>query len=98
MLRQPFQPLRGVTLRLQHLLQRDLMRGVIKGQGLQPAQISHRPRLGAVIDSSVTQNESRDELTLVALILRCTFPGSDQIAHRLMRLVRDPDRGQFSGT
>lgn len=46
----------------------------------------------------MTQKESRDELTLVALILRGTFPGTDQIAHRLVRLVGDPDRGQFSST
>nr|WP_323715955.1 hypothetical protein [Paracoccus aminovorans] len=45
----------------------------------------------------MTQHEGRDELALVTLILRSAFPGPDQIAHRFVRLVGDPDWGQLSG-
>lgn len=90
----PGQPLRGIAFRLQ----RDLVRGMIEGQSLQPAPIPHRPRLCSLINPPVTQHEGRDELALVALFLRGAFPGSDQSAHRLMRCGGDPDGGQFSGT
>lgn len=52
--------------RLKHLLKRDLVRRVIERRGLQPALITNPPRLGALIDPPMTQNESQDELTLVA--------------------------------
>jgi len=94
---QPVMAFCGIALSLQHLLKGDLMRRMIEALALQPSAISHRPRPGPVIDPSVAQHEGRNELALVPLVLGRAFPGPNQVAHRLMCFIRNPDRRQLPG-
>ena len=51
---------------------------------------------GAGIAPAVTQKKALDALTDLAHVLRGGLAGANKIAHRLMRFVRDPDRGEFA--
>ena len=44
------------------------------------------------------KDERRNELAFVTLVLGRAFPGTNQVAHRLMRFIRNPDRCQFPST
>ena len=51
---------------------------------------------GAGIAPAVTQKKALDALTDLAHVFRGGLAGANKIAHRLMRFVRDPDRGEFA--
>ena len=79
-----------------HPLQCDLLRRVVKGLPLQPAAITHRPGLAAMINPPMTQKKSRDQLSLVALIFSGTLACPHQIPDRLMGLIGHPNWRQFA--
>lgn len=94
---QPVMAFSGIPLSLQHLLKSKLMGRMSEALALQPSTISQRPRLGPVINPSVAQHKGRNELAFVPLVLGRTFPSPNQIAHRLMRCIRNPDGYQLPG-
>lgn len=100
---QPVQAFGGIALSWQHLLNLDLMRGMRGMRGmldalaLKPPVIPHRPWRGPVIDPQVAQHERRNQLAFVPLVLCGAFPGTNQVALRLLHLISNPDRRQFPG-
>ena len=87
-----------ISLSLQHLLKGYLMRRMSKTLTLQPSAISHRPRLGPMIDPPVAQHKRRNKLALVPLVLCGAFSSANQVAHCLMCFVGHPDRRQLPST
>jgi hypothetical protein len=64
---------------------------------LQPAPVQRAPGLPAGIRASVLQQQRGDRLALAAQVLDGRLAAPHQVAHRLVRLVRHPDRGQLPG-
>ena len=63
---------------------------------LEPAQIAHRPALLARIDATVPEHEGADLLPMHAQRFHRRRSRADEISHRLMAFVRDPDCCQFA--
>jgi hypothetical protein len=93
----PLQPLARVPLGQQHLLQQHLVRRVIERLLLQPAPVHRAPGLPAGVRASLLQQQRGDRLALAAQVLDGRLAGPHQVAHRLVRLVRHPDRRQPPG-
>ena len=52
----------------------------------------------AAVDPAMAQQEGQQLLAFAAQIVGRRLAGADQIANRLMHLVRHPDAGQFAGS
>lgn len=52
---------------------------------------------GAVIAATVTEEKALDVLTRLTHVLRRYLASANEIPHRFVRLVRNPDRCEFAG-
>jgi len=82
----------GNTHRINHFLQRYLIRRLIKPLFSSPAQIAHRPTCLLRIDPAVLQHEGADLLSMHAQAFDGRRSCVNQIAHCLASSVRQPDR------
>ena len=83
----------GVDLLLQH----DLLRGMREAEPGEPTPVCRRPGLAAREQPIVAQQEALELLPGPSQRLHGGHARSDQVAHRLMRRIRDPDRRQLAG-
>jgi hypothetical protein len=67
------------------------MGGTMKTLYLQPAYLT-------VKNAALAQQKCRDGLALTAVVLDCCRSRAYQIAHRLVRLIRDPHLSEFAST
>jgi len=63
----------------------------------QPADMSPRPGFAARKDPIVAEQKRGQLLALHSQVEHRPLAGSDQVTHGLVRLVGNPDRGQFAG-
>ena len=87
----------GLVDRVDLLLQHDLLRRVREAQPGQPAPVRRRPGLAAGEHPAVAQQEALELLARPAHRLHRGRARPDQVAHRLVRRVGHPDRGQLAG-
>ena len=71
------------------------MRGLIKAQAGEPASVHPRPGR-AIVVMAVAQQEARQLLARLTKRAHRRQARTHQVADRLMRPVRNPDRGQFT--
>lgn len=64
---------------------------------LEPAQIAHCPALLPRLDATVLEHEGAHLLTMNAQHFDRCGSCPDEIAHRLVAFVRDPNRRQLAG-
>jgi hypothetical protein len=95
---QPVDPFNGRSHRVQHLLKREPLGGMDEALSVQPAQMSPLPSRASFVDTAMPEQERADVLALATVILDRHCPGTHQIANRLVRLVRYPDRRQLRRT
>ena len=95
---QPVDPFNGRSHRVQHLLKREPLGGMDEALSVQPAQMSPLPSRASFVDTAMPEQEQADLLALATVILDRHCPGTHQIANRLVRLVRYPDRRQLRRT
>ena len=79
------------------IFQHDVMRRLLEPQSGQPATVHQRPGRPVVV-MAMTQQETGELLTRLAQGAHRRQTRTDQIADRLMRLIRNPHRRQFTGT
>nr|WP_211103768.1 hypothetical protein [Azospirillum argentinense] len=94
---QAFNPSLGVCDRMDVILQHHLLGGVIKAHRGQPAPIGQGPAPLAGINTPVPQQEALQMLTRLAEHPNGCGPRPDQVAHRLVCAVRDPNSREVSG-
>ena len=79
------------------VLQDNLLGRVVEAKRRQPAAIGQRPTFLSGIDAAMPQQESLQVLTRLAQHPDCCCSRPDQIPHRLMGCIRNPNGGQFAG-
>ena len=65
---------------------------------VQPAQMPPFPGRAPFVGTAMSKQKRADVLTLATVILDSHCPGTNQIANRLVRLIRHPDRRQLRRT
>ena len=80
-----------------HLLQHDLVGGVLEALLLQPAQVAHRPAGLSRVNAPVLEHEGAHLLAMHPQALDGCSAGPDEIEHGLVALVGHPHRGQLAG-
>ena len=89
----PLRVLDGVDIVLQH----DLLGWMREAQRRQPPSIGQGPGGPAGIDPAMPQQEALQMLARLAEHPHGRGSGTDEVAHRLMRRVRHPHRGELAG-
>jgi hypothetical protein len=92
---QPITTCRRRFDRLDGVLEHHVMRRLCEAQACQPAAVHQRPGRTMVV-MAVTQQKARQLLAAAPQAVYRRLTGADQIAHRLMRLVRNPHRRQLA--
>lgn len=88
----PFDAFFGYPHGVDKFLQSDLVGGILKTLLLKPPQVAHRPTLLARENPSVLQHEGANLLPVDAPGLNRCGPRTNQVPHRFMPLVGNPDR------
>src|SRR4051812_15758264 len=78
-------------------LQGKLLRGMRELPVREPDAMPEAPGLAEVADAMLEQ-EHLDVRPGLAHIVGRRLPGADEVPHRLVNLVRDPDEGELAGT
>ena len=78
------------------ILEHDVVHRLIKLQSGEPSAVHQRPGW-ALIVPPVAQQKARELLARLAELADCGEARPHQIAHRFVRRIRNPDRGQFAG-
>lgn len=82
--------------RLNHFLQRNLMRRMFELLLLQPSQIPHRPSFFTGKNAALLEHEGADLLAVNTESFDRRSPGADKIPHGFMILVRNPYSGKLA--
>ena len=98
LLRQAGDALFGVMHRVDIVLQDNLLGRMVEANRRQPAAIGECPALLSGIDAAMPQEESLQVLTRLAQHPDCRCARPDQIPHRLMGCIRNPNSGQLTGS
>ena len=93
---QPVAPCRRRLDSRDTIFQHDMMHRLVELQACQPAPVQQRPGR-AVVVPAVAQQEAGQLLAGLAQGAHRRLTRTDEIADRLMGLIRNPDRGQFTG-
>src|ERR1700688_2283321 len=80
------------------VLEHDLLRRMIEAYCRQPSSIGEGPGPGTMVNPLVAQKKALQMLPGLGQHTDCRRPRSDQIAHRFVASVGDPDRRQLSST
>ena len=91
---QAFDPSFGIGHGIDIVLEHNLLRRVREPHRREPATVRDRPALLPGIDAAMPQQETLQMLTRLAQQPHRGRTGPNQVAHRLMRGVRNPDSGQ----
>jgi len=78
------------------IFQHNVMYRLVELEACQPAPVQLRPGRSVVM-ATVAQQEAGQLLTRLAQGAHCRLTRSDEITDRLVGLIRNPDRGQFTG-
>jgi cellulose biosynthesis protein BcsQ len=79
-----------------HLAQHDVVRRVLELLGEEPASMSASPQLASVVAAAVPQKEAADLLAHAPPGSNRCITDADQISHRFMVGVADPNRRQVT--
>ena len=82
---------------LDQLFEHDLLSSVVEPLFGKPSAMGAAPMASGRINPSMSQQEGEELLTRSPQPLHRGLPASRQVAHRLVRSVRHPDRGQLAG-
>ena len=93
---QPLDPFLGLPHSEQHLLKGNALLPMLKFECHEPVHVRPSPSLLARIMQTKPQKECGDVLALGPVVFGRRIAGSHEIPHRLMTLVRYPDRGQLA--
>ena len=80
------------------ILKGDLLSRMLEGKGRQPSPVSHAPCRPTAVLAAVTQKKSLKVLTRARHDVPDDAAQPDQIAHRFVVGVRNPNRRQLSGS
>ena len=94
---EPFNPLPGVSLGQNHLLQHCRQCRMVERLFLEPAEVAHAPGVLAWIISSMAKHHGTDLLALARPILNRGLARPNKIPKRFMSGIRHPDLGQLAG-
>src|SRR6516165_7458243 len=93
---QPITPRRRRLDGSDTVFQHDIMDSLLELETCQPTPVQLRPRWPVIV-MPMAQQEAGQLLTRLAQGAHRRLTRTHQVAHRLMRLIRHPDRGQFTG-
>lgn len=89
-------PSRSCACGERHLLQRQVLGGMVEALRLEPLAVPGAPGLLARICPAALQHHGRDRLPLAAQVVHRRFARPHQLAHRLVRLIGHPHRRQLA--
>ena len=92
------EPYAGIVDKIYRFLQHDPMRRLIERKRRQPTPMFFRPVLATAKDPILTEEKTLQLLTGPAEILHRCRSQPDQVAHRLVRFIGNPDSGKFGRT
>src|ERR1700749_3483991 len=84
--------------RVQHFLVRQALCRMREVLSVKPTLVSPAPACLAVVAACVPEQERADVLALATIILNRHGAGTHQVPYRLVRLIRNPDCCQFTGS
>ena len=93
----PFQAPFAIHDGVNVILKGDLLSGMFEGQSRQPPPVSHFPSRSAPVLTAMAQQKSLKMLTRACHDLPDRAAQTNQVAHRLVVGVRNPNGCQFSG-
>jgi hypothetical protein len=78
------------------VLQHDLLGRMLETQRGQPAAVGDRPGPSAGMDAAMSEQETLQVLECLTEHPHRRGSGADQVAHRLMRRIRNPHRRELA--
>ena len=78
------------------IFQHNMINRLVELEACQPAPVQLRPGRSVVV-AAVAQQEARQLLTRLAQGAHCRLTCTNEITDRFVGLIRNPDRGQFTG-